>query len=207
MDYPREGSASLYDYSDKSIQHAGYAAIAYGVITLLGDGLAWISISCTQTRRWGLSEIRVSFPAVPSAYAARHRSCSCAHRYPSCDIRRSRVFHFSPQSIRGHGYACLRHGAAAVHLVCRSFPRGFARQHHSYRLLVARRQTNIPVMQSVRSRPRMSDQSLKPATWEAFAADSTVFMHGKVAYLHLVRRSDMPYEQTITIPKAFTKTT
>jgi|GEM_PF-1669702 len=34
MDYPKEHSKSLYDYSDKSVQHAGYAAIAYGAINL-----------------------------------------------------------------------------------------------------------------------------------------------------------------------------
>src|SRR2546423_15168723 len=35
MEYPKEGSISLYDYSDKSIPHAGYAAIVYGVISLV----------------------------------------------------------------------------------------------------------------------------------------------------------------------------
>ena len=42
MDYPKEGSASLYDYSDKSVQHAGYAAIAYAVINLFTGLLAWL---------------------------------------------------------------------------------------------------------------------------------------------------------------------
>jgi hypothetical protein len=42
MDYPKEGSKSLYDYSDKSVQHAGYAAIAYAVINLFSGVLAWI---------------------------------------------------------------------------------------------------------------------------------------------------------------------
>lgn len=42
MDYPKDGSASLYDYSDKSIPHAGYAAIAYAVISLFSGLLAWI---------------------------------------------------------------------------------------------------------------------------------------------------------------------
>jgi predicted benzoate:H+ symporter BenE len=32
MDYPKEGSKSLYDLSDKSIQQAGYAAIVYLII-------------------------------------------------------------------------------------------------------------------------------------------------------------------------------
>ena len=41
MDYPKEGSTSLYDYSDKGIQHAGYAAIVYAVISTLSTGLAW----------------------------------------------------------------------------------------------------------------------------------------------------------------------
>ena len=40
MDYPQEGSTSLYDYSDKSIQHAGYAAIAYAVVNLFTGLLA-----------------------------------------------------------------------------------------------------------------------------------------------------------------------
>jgi hypothetical protein len=42
MDYPKEGSSSLYDYSDKSVQHAGYAAIAYAVINLFTGLLAWL---------------------------------------------------------------------------------------------------------------------------------------------------------------------
>jgi hypothetical protein len=42
MDYPREGSTSLYDYSDKSISHAGYAAAAYAVISLFSGLLEWI---------------------------------------------------------------------------------------------------------------------------------------------------------------------
>jgi hypothetical protein len=42
MDYPKENSKSLYDYSDKSVQHAGYAAIAYAAINLFGGVLALI---------------------------------------------------------------------------------------------------------------------------------------------------------------------
>ena len=42
MDYPKEHSKSIYDYSDKSVQHAGYAAIAYAVINLFTGLLAWI---------------------------------------------------------------------------------------------------------------------------------------------------------------------
>lgn len=41
MDYPKEGSRSLYDYSDKSIPQAGYAAIVYAVLSTLGTGLEW----------------------------------------------------------------------------------------------------------------------------------------------------------------------
>ena len=42
MDYPKEGSRSLYDYSDKSISHAGYAAMAYAGISLFSALLALI---------------------------------------------------------------------------------------------------------------------------------------------------------------------
>jgi hypothetical protein len=42
MDYPKEHSKSLYDYSDKSAQHAGYAAIVYAAINLFSGVLAWI---------------------------------------------------------------------------------------------------------------------------------------------------------------------
>ena len=35
-------TTSIYDYSDKSVQHAGYAAIAYAVINLFTGLLAWI---------------------------------------------------------------------------------------------------------------------------------------------------------------------
>jgi len=47
MDYPREGSNSLYDYSDKSIPQAGYAAIVYAVISTLTTGLAWFRAPST----------------------------------------------------------------------------------------------------------------------------------------------------------------
>ena len=42
MDYPKEQSKSVYDYSDKSVQHAGYAAVAYAVINLFTGLLVWI---------------------------------------------------------------------------------------------------------------------------------------------------------------------
>ena len=42
MDYPKEDSKSLYDYSDKSVQHAGYAAIAYAAINLFTGVLALV---------------------------------------------------------------------------------------------------------------------------------------------------------------------
>jgi hypothetical protein len=42
VDYPKEHSKSLYDYSDKSVQHAAYAAIAYAVINLFTGLLALI---------------------------------------------------------------------------------------------------------------------------------------------------------------------
>lgn len=42
MDYPKEHSKSVYDYSDKSVQHAGYAAIAYAAISFFSGLLAWV---------------------------------------------------------------------------------------------------------------------------------------------------------------------
>lgn len=48
MDYPKEGSSSLYDYSDKSIPQAGYAAIVYAVISTLTTGLAWLRAPSTS---------------------------------------------------------------------------------------------------------------------------------------------------------------
>jgi hypothetical protein len=47
MDYPKEGSTSLYDYSDQSIPQAGYAAIIYAVISTLSAGLAWFRAPTT----------------------------------------------------------------------------------------------------------------------------------------------------------------
>ena len=48
MDYPqKEGSSSLYDYSDKSISQAGYAAIVYAVISTLTTGLSWFRAPTT----------------------------------------------------------------------------------------------------------------------------------------------------------------
>jgi hypothetical protein len=42
MDYPKENSTSVYDYSDKSIPHAGYAAIAYAFVALFTGLLVWL---------------------------------------------------------------------------------------------------------------------------------------------------------------------
>lgn len=42
MDYAKENSKSLYDYSDKSVQHAGYAALTYAAVNLFSGGLALI---------------------------------------------------------------------------------------------------------------------------------------------------------------------
>jgi len=42
MDYAKEDSKSLYDYTDKSVQHAGYAAIAYGAVSLFSGILTLI---------------------------------------------------------------------------------------------------------------------------------------------------------------------
>jgi hypothetical protein len=47
MEYPKESSSSLYDYSDKSIPQAGYAAIAYAVISTVTTGLAWFRAPST----------------------------------------------------------------------------------------------------------------------------------------------------------------
>jgi quinol-cytochrome oxidoreductase complex cytochrome b subunit len=48
MDYPeKEGSSSLYNYSDKSIPQAGYAAIVYAVISTLTIGLSWFRAPTT----------------------------------------------------------------------------------------------------------------------------------------------------------------
>jgi hypothetical protein len=42
MDYPKEHSKSVYDYFDKSVQHAGYAGMAYAAINLFSGVLVWI---------------------------------------------------------------------------------------------------------------------------------------------------------------------
>ena len=42
MDYAKEDSKSLYDYSDKSVRHAGYAAIAYAGVSLFTGVLSLI---------------------------------------------------------------------------------------------------------------------------------------------------------------------
>jgi hypothetical protein len=44
---------SLYDYSDKSVEHAGYAAIAYAVINLFTGLLAWIQFMLYHRPRTG----------------------------------------------------------------------------------------------------------------------------------------------------------
>jgi len=47
MDYPKEGSSSLYDYSDKSIPQAGYAAVVYAIITIATTVLSWFRAPST----------------------------------------------------------------------------------------------------------------------------------------------------------------
>ena len=42
MEYPKEPNVSIYDFSDKSIPHAGYAAITYAILSLFNGLLAWI---------------------------------------------------------------------------------------------------------------------------------------------------------------------
>jgi hypothetical protein len=42
MDDPPRMTSSLYDYSDKSVRHAGIAAIVYGVIALASALLEWL---------------------------------------------------------------------------------------------------------------------------------------------------------------------
>ncbi len=42
MNDPQRVTTSLYDYTDKSIPHAGVAAIVYGVIALASALLAWL---------------------------------------------------------------------------------------------------------------------------------------------------------------------
>ena len=42
MDYPKEDSTSVYDYSDKNIPHAGYAAIAFALVSVFTGVLACI---------------------------------------------------------------------------------------------------------------------------------------------------------------------
>ena len=44
---------SLYDYTDKSVQHAGYAAIAYGVVSLVGGLLARLQYFLYRTPSTG----------------------------------------------------------------------------------------------------------------------------------------------------------
>ena len=47
MEYPKEGSTSVYDYTDRSIQQAGYAAIVYAVVSVISTGLAWFRAPST----------------------------------------------------------------------------------------------------------------------------------------------------------------
>jgi hypothetical protein len=47
MEYPKEGSTSVYDYTDRSIQQAGYAAIVYAVVSVVSTGLVWFQAPST----------------------------------------------------------------------------------------------------------------------------------------------------------------
>lgn len=42
MEYRKQDSKSLYDYSDKSVQQAAYAAIGYAIVGLFTGLLSWI---------------------------------------------------------------------------------------------------------------------------------------------------------------------
>jgi uncharacterized membrane protein YbaN (DUF454 family) len=42
MDYAKEDSTSVYDYSDKSIPHAGYAAMAFAIVGVFDGVLAYV---------------------------------------------------------------------------------------------------------------------------------------------------------------------
>ena len=43
-------STSLYDYSDKSVRHAAYAAIVYGALSVVSVVLAWLRVELDQAR-------------------------------------------------------------------------------------------------------------------------------------------------------------
>ena len=48
MDHPqKQDASSLYDYSDKSIPQAGYAAIVYAVVSTVTTGLSWFRAPTT----------------------------------------------------------------------------------------------------------------------------------------------------------------
>jgi hypothetical protein len=94
MDYPKEDSKSVYDYSDRSIPHAGYAAIAYAVISLFSGLLAWIQYFLYH--RPGTGGF-VSHDFVSQQYLQHTPfNTAVAVVFSSCHFRRSRVFHLSP---------------------------------------------------------------------------------------------------------------
>jgi hypothetical protein len=53
MTDPKEHTTSAYDYTDKSVPQAGYAAIAYGAVSLVTGLFAWLQYLLYHTRSQG----------------------------------------------------------------------------------------------------------------------------------------------------------
>src|SRR5438874_1062762 len=49
----KEHTTSVYDYTDKSVPQAGYAAIAYGVVSLVTGLFAWLQYLLYHTPNQG----------------------------------------------------------------------------------------------------------------------------------------------------------
>ncbi|MBA2435885.1 MAG: hypothetical protein H0V54_12535 [Chthoniobacterales bacterium] len=74
MNEPSERrTTSLYDYTDKGVPHAGYAAIVYGVVSLVTGLLALLQFPLSPAGEQRLGQPRVCQSAVAPAYASRDR--------------------------------------------------------------------------------------------------------------------------------------
>jgi hypothetical protein len=77
MEYPKEGSTSVYDYTDRSIQQAGYAAIVYAVVSVVSTGLVWFQAPSTPWVALGVVAVIIGLFFGGLAFGIFRKSSVC----------------------------------------------------------------------------------------------------------------------------------
>src|SRR5437762_8714174 len=103
MDYPKASSKSLFDYPDKSILHAGYAAMAYAAINLFSALLALIQYFLYHRPGTGSLLYRQDVNQQWLQHTPFVTAVAVAFSVIIADVSGVLgVLHFSPQSLRGY---------------------------------------------------------------------------------------------------------